>query len=150
MGSLNRLLDNIVSTSPINNIKDPNLNIKMEPFPRPMVEFVDNLMDYARKYSSMSDVTTQGDWDTLAFIYKGWKILYPQDAWNFEHDMMKVRKDTVKKGIVKEGEAMMQHLMNIPGPLYHMIKTIFPNQKWNRKFINKLLFVFPQMRAYEK
>lgn len=131
-------------------IQDDRLDIHMEPFPGQMVIFIDTLLDFAKQHSSMSIVDTEGDWQTLTFIYKGWKILYPTDAWNFEHDMAKVRKATVKKGIVKENGAMMQHIANVPTTLYQMVRAIFPDQKWNRKFIDKLIMRFPEMRAYEK
>jgi hypothetical protein len=117
------------------------------PFERQMVEFVDNLVLIARKNGSSMFVKTSKDWDTIDFIYKGFAVLYPKTAEDFAKHMIVVHNATqFNHGIVKEKNgAMLEHILEIPAPLYKMIDVIFPMQKWDRKFANKFRSHFPLM-----
>ena len=126
---------------------DPYEGINYIPYERPVVDFIDKLLDVAKTNGSKDDIKTSYDWKTLEFLYKGWSILYPVSARDFEKHMKRVRTDTRNNGVVHEGSAMLQSLVEIPQPLYRMIRIIFPKQKWDRKFIDRFVTYFPQMSS---
>jgi hypothetical protein len=120
------------------------------PFEREIVTFTDKLIEIANKNKSQSSVTHESDWKTIEFMYRGFKILYPQSASDFEKEMQSIRNAHQirgNKGISKERGAMLQYMMSVPAPLYRMMRVIFSNQVWDRKFVNKWMSHFPQMRA---
>jgi hypothetical protein len=121
------------------------------PFEKEIVNFTDKLVEIARKNNSNNSVTHENDWKTIEFMYRGFKILYPQDACDFEKEMERVRKQHSLQGnhgISSEGSAMLEYMMSVPAPLYRMMRVIFPTQIWDRKFVNKFTSHFPQMKAH--
>jgi hypothetical protein len=130
--------------------KNPFSGISYVPYERQYVEFIDALIDFAKKNQSTSQIVSDADWKTMEFIYKGWKTFYPIHATQFEDHMKDVRNHSHIAGIVKEGEGMIQYQLEIPEKLYHMIQIIFPNQKWDREFIRKFAQHFPTLRAAER
>lgn len=110
---------------------------------------MDKLVDVAKRNGSKNVVETSLDWKTIEFMYKGFKILYPMSARDFENSMNFFRtSEQFNKGMSKEGSALIQHLVEVPAPLYHMVKVIFPLQPWDRKFITALGNHLPQLKAH--
>lgn len=128
---------NDIAQFPEDKEKNP-WGIKNIPYDRPIVDFVDALVAIAKKNGSKDQVETSYDWNTLDFMYKGWKILYPKTSKEFEDHMREWRRYSNHLGISKEkGGAMLQHKFNLPMPLYQMIDAIFPKQKWDKKFVDE-------------
>jgi hypothetical protein len=126
---------------------NPQEGIEQVPYERQMVEFIDNLILFARKNGSSNQVKTSMDWKTLDFLYKGWAALYPKSASDFEIHMKEIQSVS-KHGIARDkGGAMIQHQLEIPSPLYRMMRVIFPDQKWDRPFVRKFSQHFPMMRG---
>lgn len=121
---------------------------KLIPYEKPIVEFVDALLMFARKNGSEVSITKDKDWDTMAFMYRGWSTLYPKSAKEFEDEMKSLRAhQKVSHAIAKEGSAVIQHKLKIPRPLYDMILTIWPFQTFNDKFVNKFAELFPMLKV---
>jgi hypothetical protein len=133
------------------NYFDPLEGIKQVPYDAPIVQFVDKLIELKQKNGRHGYVATEGDWETLEFLYKGWKILYPTAAFDFENDMKKIKKATIKNGIAKDkGGGIIQHIATVPQELYKMIQIVFPNQTWDHKFVIGLVKHMPIFRSYDK
>lgn len=125
--------------------------IEMVPYEREFVKFADLVTEMVIANGRHATVEDEGDWKIINLLYKGWSIMYPHDVKDFERHMEDVRTHTfVEKGIIKEGEAMMQYLMEVPKPLHDMVCAIYPLQQWDRKFVYGLLERFPGFKAYEK
>ena len=125
-------------------------NLEKIPYERYLVEFTDSLIDIAKRNGSKSRVETSHDWKTLDYIYRGWRILFPQTSKEFEDHMKNWRLLATKGGLSKEKNALIQHKLEIPLPLYQMIKTIFPDQKWNKEFVKKFSQNFGSFRGSDK
>lgn len=133
------------------NMKKENKNpwgIKNIPYETPIAQFVDTLVEVAKKNGSKDYVQTSQDWETIQYIYKGWTILYPKTSNDFLKAMKEWRLRN-GRGFSKEGNAMIQHRLEVPSPLFAMVKTIFPKQTWDRKFVAKFISELPAFRATE-
>lgn len=128
---------------PMNKIKG---DIKMEPFPRITVEVVDRLVEIAKKNGSKDVVQTSKDWDTIAKMYEVFRVFFPKTEAAFVEGIQDFRKRENAHGIGKEGGAAVQHQLEVPMPLFQMIETIFPQQKWDKKFVKGIAQVLPQLK----
>jgi len=131
--------------------KDANpWGIEYVPYERYFVDFVDKLIEIANKNGSKDQVETSYDWETIEFIYRGFYIFYPKTAKDFEKHMAKVRLLSNKTATAREkGGAEIQLQIELPRPLYQMIKTIFDKQQWDKKFIRDFAKHFPQFKGGE-
>jgi hypothetical protein len=126
-------------------------DIDYTPFERQIVEFVDATIALNTSHGRPTSITKERDWDVIGFIYKGFSVLYPKDAREFEKYMKEVHHISNPHGIKKEGNAMIQHVLEVPEKLYKMINAIFPAQKWNdKKFVRSFAKHYPQLRGYDK
>lgn len=129
---------------------DPMEGIKQVPYDASIVLFIDKLIEVRNKNGSTEGtISTEKDWETMQFLLRGWKILYPEEAYSFNNHMKILRRDTKNNGLVKEGNALIQHQMEIPETLYKMIKALFPVQKWDKKFVTAFTKRFPQLAPHE-
>lgn len=136
---------------PRNNKELNPWGIEYVPYESELVRFVDAVVDMAKKFGSKEQVTTEKDWELLDFIFKGWCILYPRTSKDFLDHMKEWRLRSNRLGIVRErGGAMMQHKFNVPMEIYSMIMAIFPNQEWDKKFVNKFASRFAQFRGSDR
>lgn len=128
---------------------DPNAGITQVPFETEIVKFVDSIVDMTRRNGSKRYVDSQGDWTILEYIYNGFKIFYPEDAYQFEQYMHSVHQATNwNNGISHEGDAIIEHILEVPQKLYQMIGAIYPDQKWTGSFARKFKGHFPQMAGH--
>lgn len=116
-----------------------HLGIDSVPYERQVVQFVDTLLDVAKKKSL---------WEGIRFLYEGWCVLYPQSSQAFEENM-KTWRDmaTGRHGIAKEGDGMIQHQLEVPRPLYDMIKIVYPDVVWDKKFVRAFAQRFGQFKG---
>lgn len=112
------------------------------------VDYVDSLLKLAKKNESSLYVKSDRDWETINFLYKGWRIFFPVTSKDFEKHMSVHRAVSKDKGIAKEeGGAIIQHMIEVPRPLYDMIHSIFPMQTWDKKFTAKFSEKLPQFKG---
>lgn len=123
--------------------------IKMIPYEKPIVDFVEALLDVAHRNNSRDYIQHAGDWKTMEFMYKGWAILYPKSAAEFDREMKSLR--SLQKGrhaIARDkGGAIMQHKLKVPRPFYQMMTTIWRNQVFDEKFVNQFARYFPSFKV---
>lgn len=119
------------------------------PYERYLVEFVDSLIKLANKNESKSHVRREKDWETIAYMFKGFCVLYPQTAKSFLEHMKEVHKASAH-GIAREGEGMIQHKLEVPRPFYEMFDAIFPDQEWDKKFCERFAQRMPMFAGGEK
>lgn len=119
------------------------------PFEREISEFVNSLLEFADKNGSKEMVTKEKDWDVIAFICKGFYVLYPKTAAEFEKNVRALRANQKSShaSIKDRGGAQAQHMLKVPSPLFRMIQVIFPLQKWDRRFVLKFAQRFPKFKV---
>ena len=117
---------------------DDDIDIKFVPYEGYLVEAVDSIVNLAKRNGCGKTIIREKDWEVLEQIIKMWQIIYPQESDFFYKSMKKWWEHTKRLGVSKEkGGAMIQHKLEVPQKLYQMIEAIFPNQKWDKKFVNK-------------
>lgn len=110
------------------------------------IESVDKF--WQQKGSKDGYVVHRGDWAVIRHCYDLFRISYPQEVKIFVETQKNVRRDLKnEKGIVKEGEAMLQHVANIPQKLFALISTFYPRQKWDTKFVHQLCKEIPIIKV---
>lgn len=110
------------------------------PYEKPLVDAVESLIRLARKAGYNSPVETDKQWEVIDRIFIMWATLYPQEYQDFKRTQAQQKgKQLNKHAASREGEAMVQHLVEIPGKFDSLIKAIFPMQKTqDSKFVRKL------------
>ncbi len=129
---------------------NPFSGIKMIPFETPLVQFVDSILNRRIELGRPTTITNEEHWKLVEFIINGWRALYPDLANDFFKHMADVRNKANSLGISREGEAMIQHQLEVPQSLYALIQTVFPQQKWGKKFILKFAQRFKGFMGADK
>lgn len=132
----------------MDNVPHQQTALDYVPYEKYYVDFIDALVQVAKKNESKLSVQSDRDWDTINFIYKGWKVCFPISSEEFERHMVLHRALSNDKGIAKEaGGAMIQHMIEVPRPLYSMVQAIFPMQVWDKKFVAKFSEKLPSFKG---
>lgn len=122
-----------------------NLDIQWVPFPADLVFQVDRIVELAK--GSQGAVQSQGDLKVLREIYELFRKYYPEANKDMEIAVKHFKTYEKEKGISKEGSAMIQHQIEVPERLYQLISAVYPNQKWDRKFVRILVQAIPETKA---
>lgn len=120
-------------------VGDPGFDYEMLPIKRSDLDAVDYLMKVAG--GSRSTVETLSDWNVVAKIFEFWTRRWPRDWHNFASNIQDIRatrarKDGYSKEKRKEG---VRYLAAVDMRLMKLIKIIFPEQQWDRKFTDKFI-----------
>lgn len=127
-------------------VKNP-WGIEMIPYEKPIVEFVEALLDVAQQNGSKEQIYHEADWKTMEFMYKGWSILYPKSAADFDKEMKKLRSASTRHAIARDKKgAIMQHKLKVPRPFYQMMQTIWRHQEFDERFVNEFARRFPAFK----
>lgn len=124
--------------------------IEYVPYETPIVKFVDYIIDKRIEMGRPTSITNERHWDLVSVIIKGWGDLYPEYANPFSDHMKTVRRHATRLGVSREGEAILQHQLEIPQSLYLLIKKAFPDQKWDKKFVSKFAQRFSGFMGADK
>jgi hypothetical protein len=128
-------------------IFNPIKGIKQVPFETPLVKFVDHIIDERIRLGRPTKITNDNHWSLILFIVNGWYALYPEYASEFIEHMKRVRRTANALGVAREGEAILQHQIEVPQSLFSMIKVAFPEQKWDKKFVLKFARKLPAFKG---
>jgi hypothetical protein len=132
----------------VEDIFNPSEGIVNVPYPRPIVEWVDKMIEYKSKHHCHDIVESENDWELVDFLYKGWQVIYPIESEQFEESMKFIRAHTINRGISKDkGQAMIQHQLEIPENFFKMFRIMFPYQNWDKKFVSKFINRFKQFKV---
>jgi len=111
-------------------------NLQNVPYERSLVQIVDFLVKKAKPCGKK--VVKEYDWTVVKLVIETWQAFYPKESTYFYKSMKKWWENSKRLGVSKEkGGAMIQHKLEIPQKLYELILAIFPEQKWDKKFVNK-------------
>jgi hypothetical protein len=117
--------------------------------PRKKLEIVDKLVELSK--NSGTSIETEKDWEIVARLFEFFKEEFPEDyAYYLQSISMLRRQHDYGTAIVKEGDAMMQHQLEIPEKFAEMIYAIFPDQKFDRDFVRGLSKTLPILRVASK
>ena len=108
----------------------------MVPYETELVQVVDAIIKLAKGRGKR--VTGEKDWDVIEKVIRMWQTLYPQESKFFYDSMKKWRVNSKPSGINREkGGAMIQHKLEVPQKLYQLIEAVYPDQKWDKRFVEK-------------
>lgn len=110
------------------------------PYEKPIVDVVEALIRFARTKGYSQIVSSEGHWEVIEKIFEAWAALYPEEYQTFKKTQSVQKSHQKNKhASSREGEAILQHIAEIPLKFEQMIKVIFPMQRTqDKKFIRKL------------
>lgn len=118
--------------------------------PRAKVMLIDRVVDKLKDNQS-GMVETQNDWDAVALLFELFRIEHPAHYNWFVETMKQYRvatKDT--NAIIKDDAGdSMQHMLEIPEMFHAYMHRMFPNQKWDKKFLRRLTSELPILKVSE-
>lgn len=123
--------------------KDPKAPIVWRRFKKKMVDRVDHIVELAA--GNREAVVTQKDWEILGEILKFYAEEWPDDFNSFRESVKEIRRTRRADGYSKSRE--IKHVASLPPRFERMIKSIFPMQQYDKKFITKLVRKFPVFRV---
>lgn len=107
-----------------------------------------NLIDKIVEESSHSQEkypVSDRDWNLVVTIYELWKNFFPTHYQEFlESAKIFKNEHVLNKGIVREGQTILQHKLEIPEMLYTMIKKVFPEFRFTEKNAKKFVSLLPE------
>jgi len=92
------------------------------------------------------------DWEVIWELFVLWYSEYPEQYDEFQRSIAEIRSNMKdSKGMIREeGADLWQRQLEIPVTFYSMIKAIYPDQKWDRKFVKGLAFRIPILKVTDK
>ena len=126
------------------NEEKPLPGEELVPYEKPLVDAVEHLVRLARRAGATGKVETEKHWEVIEAIFGVWANLYPQEYKDFRQFQVRQKLAQRNKSIAREGEAMVQHQLEIPRKFHDLLNVIFPDQKiTDKKFISKLMQRMP-------
>jgi len=119
--------------------------------PRAKMQIIDRVVEKLKNNES-GLVETQNDWDAVVLLFDLFRVEHPEHyAW-FIETMKQFRAGTThNNAIVKDDDGdMVQHMLEIPEVYHNYMHTMFPRQKWDKKFIRKLTSELPILKVADK
>lgn len=117
--------------------------------PRKKVEIVDALVELAK--NSSTTIETEKDWEIVAKLFDFFKVEFPLAYNEYLQSIAMLRSQhNYGNAIVKEGEGMMQHQLEIPEKFAELIMAVFPDQKFDRDFVRGLAKTLPILKVANK
>jgi hypothetical protein len=114
--------------------------------PRKKVQIVDKLVELSK--NSGTTIESEKDWEVVAKLFEFFKVEFPEDyAYYLQSIAMLRSQHNYGKAFVKQGDAMIQHQLEIPEKFAEMIYAIFPDQKFDRDFVRGLSKTLPILRV---
>jgi len=139
-------LDKLLGPEPIQDG-----DIYYVPFERPIVQAVDALVAFAKAKEAGKIVEREADWEVMEKIFSLWSTMFPHEYESFAEAQKLTRAHQKNAlGTAREGEAMIQHQLNIPKSLYGLIVAIYPLQQFDKKFVAQLAKRMPILKAADK
>jgi len=92
------------------------------------------------------------DWEVIWELFVLWYSEYPEQYDEFQKSIAEIRNNLKdSKGMIREdGADLWQRQLEIPATFYSMIKAIYPDQKWDRKFVSGLARRIPILKVADK
>jgi hypothetical protein len=114
--------------------------------PRKKVQIIDKLVELSKNSGTI--IESDKDWEIVAKLFEFFKTEFPEDyAYYLQSIAMLRSQHNYGKAFVKQGDAMIQHQLEIPEKFAEMIYAIFPDQKFDRDFVRGLSKTLPILRV---
>lgn len=119
--------------------------------PREQLMLIDRIVDKLKE-NGYGTVETLNDWEAVVMLFDLFRMEHPAHYANFVETMKNYRLNTAGTNAIIKDDAgdMVQHMLEVPEKFYQYMYTLFPNQKWDRKFILKLTRELPILKVTEK
>lgn len=117
--------------------------------PRKKVEIVDKLVELSK--NSGTTIESEFDWEIVAKLFEFFKAEFPEDYNEYLKSIAMLRSQhNYGTAMIKQGDGMMQHQLEIPEKFAELIWAIFPDQKFDRDFVRGLSKTLPILRVASK
>ena len=113
---------------------NPDKRIVLRSYKRSVAEGVDRLVELGRGRQSIS---TDSDWRVLEEVIRFFISEWPDEWSDFEKTIPTIRSTRNDGGLSKTKE--IKYVGALPPRLERLIKVIFPNQSWDKKFLYSLV-----------
>lgn len=101
------------------------------------------------KHNTSGTVESDREWEAIVLMFELFKVEYPEHyQWflNKIHEYRQATRDT--HGIIKDdSDDSMQHQLEIPEGFHMYVHRMFPNQKWDKKFVRRLIRELPILKV---
>jgi hypothetical protein len=124
---------------------------QMVAVPRKQMEIIDKVAILLKDNITYT-IDTENDWEAVRLLFDLFRMEHPGHYEWFVEEIKKFRLATIgNKGIIKDNAGdMVQHMLEIPEIFHAYMFKMFPNQKWDRKFITKLASELPILKVANK
>jgi hypothetical protein len=117
--------------------------------PRKKVELIDKLVELSK--NSGTTIETEKDWEIVEKLFDFFKSEFPEAYSEYLVSISHLRSQhSYGNAIIKEGDSMLQHQLEIPEKFAELIYAIFPDQKFDRDFVRGLSRTLPILRVASK
>jgi len=125
---------------------------ELVPFEKPLVDAVEALIRFHRQKGGGTVIQTESQWEVVIKVFEVWATLYPQEYINFKNSQGKARSNQKNHNASnrEKGGAEIQHMINMPQVFHSILRVLYPNQRFDKKFVTKLGNRMPLLRMPEK
>lgn len=118
--------------------------------PKRKLDTVDKIVELAKGRPTYVD--GDKDWEVIWELFVLWYTEYPDQYDAFQRSVAELRRELKNpNGMFREdGSDLWQRQLEIPVTFYSMIKAIYPDQKWDRKFVRGLAMRIPILKVADK
>lgn len=115
-------------------MKNPNFQYTHVQVPKVTLRAVDSLLN---KVGARDDIKTESDWLALEEVFKFYEAFWPDDARDFKKAIPDIRSISAPGGYSESKE--IRYVGAVPPILMRLMKIVFPNQQWDKKFSNRFV-----------
>jgi hypothetical protein len=115
------------------------------------LKLVDEIV-FKVRHNTSGTVESDQEWEAIVLMFKLFTIEYPEH-YEWFIDKIKFYRNATQDthGIIKdESGDSMQHQLEIPEGFHMYVHTMFPNQKWDKKFVRRLISELPILKISDK
>ena len=114
--------------------------------PRKKVEMIDKLVELSK--NSGTTIEDEKDWEIVAKLFEFFKVEFPEDHYYFLQGIAQIKSNyNHGTAMVKQGDGMVQHQLEIPEKFAELIYAIFPDQKFDKDFVRGLAKTLPILKV---
>lgn len=97
-------------------------------------------------------VDGEKDWEIIWELFVLWYEEYPEEYDHFQKSIAELRANLKDKdGMIKEkGSDLWQIQLEVPMTFHTMIRAIYPDQKWDKKFTREIAKRIPVIKVPDK
>jgi hypothetical protein len=111
---------------------------------------VERIVELARGRPNFVD--GEKDWEIIWELFTLWYNEYPEQYDAFQKSIAELRRELKNNnGIIKEnGTDIWQRQLEVPMTFHSMIRAVYPDQKWDRKFTKEIAKRIPIIKVPDK